>query len=77
MSKVVCPDCGGNLVLEELCQYSMLYKVGSTGKVYKRGKKVDQGTLEIIYLYCEKCRRRFDFDKWTLNESGDRITWLK
>lgn len=76
MRKIVCPDCGGNLVFEELCQCSVLYKVGSTGKIYKRGKKVDQGTLEIIYLYCGKCGRRVDFDKCTLNEFGDRITRL-
>lgn len=64
MSKVVCPDCGGNLTFESLCQYGLRQKVSSTGKLCKRTRKVDHGSMEANLLYCDKCKRCFDEDEY-------------
>ncbi len=75
MSKVVCPDCGGNLIFVELCQYGLQQKVSSTGKLCKRTRKVDYGSEEAFILYCAKCRRNFDEDEYTFDDDSVQLTF--
>jgi hypothetical protein len=56
MKRVVCPICGGTLVLENLCQYGEQQEVFKNGKIKKKVKKVDHGSMEFQYVFCEYCR---------------------
>ena len=73
MNKVVCPDCGGNLMYKEMHQYMQVWKVGSSGKIYKRSRKLDQGAMEVVYIQCSKCGRRFDIDEYTISQDGNKV----
>ncbi len=66
MKKVVCPDCGGNLMIEYLYQYGLQHKVSSTGRILSRTKKVDGGPLNDCILYCPACRRNFDDEEYSM-----------
>lgn len=75
MSKVVCPDCGGNLTFGVLCQYGLQQKVSSTGKLCKRTRKVDYGSEEAAILYCAKCKRSFNEDEYTFTADSVQLTF--
>lgn len=47
MSKVVCPDCGGNLTFEFLCQYGLQQKVSSIGRKLLAATKEEHYGAEI------------------------------
>lgn len=72
MKKVVCPICGGSLILENLCQYGEQQEICKNGKLRKKVKKVDYGLMEFQYLFCGDCGYRFDEDEF--NFMGDRVT---
>ena len=61
MSKIVCPKCGGRLTYETLCQYGIQQKVKSNGTLCKKTRRIDYGSMEHVYLFCENC-------KWTAEE---------
>ena len=69
MRKIVCPDCGGHLVVEEAYKCSRLYKVSDTGKIYKRSKKVYGGPIAVTGVYCAKCGRKVG-DKYAIDEDS-------
>ena len=51
-----CPKCGGtNLILDSLYQYGIVQKINKNGKVSKRGKKVDYGSIDCAYISCQDC----------------------
>lgn len=55
MDKIVCPECGGQLVYESLCQYGIIRKVRPDGLIQLRKKTVDYGSLDEDLLYCPEC----------------------
>lgn len=65
MKKVVCPICGGSLILENLCQYGERQKVCKNGKLRKKVTKVDYGSMEFQYLICSACGYHFDEDDFS------------
>lgn len=76
MKNVVCPKCGGALVYEELCQYGVQYKVGKNGKLSKRTKKVNHGSIDAAILFCSECNTCIDednffFDSGRIELEGD------
>ena len=73
--KIVCPDCGGTLIFEELCQYGEQHKVFKNGKVRREFKKVDHGTMEAFYLFCKACNKCIDEDDYIFK--GDSIDFVK
>ena len=57
MSTVIrsrCPQCGGAIIVSELYQYSFDYKVLKSGKLSKKYKKFDGGSMECCIAFCEK-----------------------
>lgn len=64
MKKCVCPKCGGTLILENLCQYGEQQEVCKNGRVKKKVKKVDHGSMEFQYLFCRECSFIFAEDKF-------------
>lgn len=52
-----CPLCGGRIIVSDLHQYSMDYVVLKRpfGKLSKKGKKVDCGTINNLIAGCEDC----------------------
>ncbi|MBR4606343.1 MAG: hypothetical protein IKO41_08995 [Lachnospiraceae bacterium] len=49
-----CPVCGGKLKVDTLYQYGLEYSVGKSGKVSKKYKKTDRGSMECASVFCEK-----------------------
>ena len=52
-----CPVCGGQLMVEECCQYSIVHFITAHGKMSKKAKRGDYGGIEGSFIYCsnEKC----------------------
>lgn len=50
-----CPLCGGRIIVSDLCQYSFDYVVLKRpfGKLSKKGKKVDSGSINSMIAGCE------------------------
>ena len=71
MKRVVCPICGGTLVLENLCQYGEQQEVCKNGKIKKKVKKVDHGSMEFQYVFCKHCGYNLDEDAFIYKD--DRI----
>lgn len=59
MKKVVCPECGGPLILESLCQYGRQQELCKNGKIKKKIKVVDQGPIDFQHIFCESCHYVF------------------
>ena len=52
----ICPNCGGtNLELDCLYQYGIIYKINKDGKVSKKYRKQDYGTMDCAYIHCCDC----------------------
>jgi len=75
MKKVVCPICGGSLILENLCQYGERQKVCKNGKIRKKVTKVDHGSIEFQYLICADCGYHFNEDDFYYNV--DHVVLIK
>lgn len=74
MKNVVCPECGGTLTFESLCQYGLKQKVSKNGKLCKRIIKKNYGSMEAALLYCSDCKKTFDEDDFIYH--GDSITFV-
>ena len=70
MSKVVCPECGGRLTLEILCQYGIRQKVKPDGTLCKRTRRKDHGSMEFDYLFCEACGWAADEEEFAAGPHG-------
>lgn len=71
MKKVVCPICGGSLVLENLCQYGERQKVCMNGNLRKKVERRDYGSMEFQYLFCCDCKYQFKENEF--NFHGDYV----
>ena len=56
MRKIVCPKCSDRLTFETLCQYGIQRKVRPDGTLCKQMRKIDYGSMEHVYLFCETCK---------------------
>ena len=73
-----CPVCGGKLTVSCLYQYSLDFVVTKSGKVSKRYKKCDGGSMECSNVSCENNDFMTDFEM-TVTEpieyQGKRVYW--
>lgn len=47
-----CPICGAPITASSLCQYSLDYKILKSGRMSKRYRKTDCGTMEVWLACC-------------------------
>ena len=60
-----CPICGGRIVVSDLYQYSLNYTMRKDGKIGKRGKRTDDGSLDASIAACENfkiCGAQWEVD---------------
>lgn len=70
MSKVVCPECGGRLTIEDLYQYGIKRKVKPDGTLCKRTRRTSAGSMEFAYLFCEACGWTAEENEFSYGSNG-------
>lgn len=74
MSTVIrsrCPQCGGAIIVSELYQYSLDYKVLKSGKLSKKYKRFDGGSMDCGIAFCEKlCGAEWSSEDFYIDENG-------
>ena len=49
-----CPKCGGTIIVSRLNMYSLSSPIGKRGKLLKKTKYHDDGSLDQMLACCEK-----------------------
>ena len=70
-----CPICNGTIVVSWLYQYSHDYKINRNGKLSKRRKITDGGSMEVAIATCEKCNLHWDSDEFEIDEKDRFIDY--
>lgn len=76
MSKIkCCPKCGGTIIVSRLNMYSLSSPIGRRGKLLKKTKYHDDGTLDQMLACCEnyisqKCDVHWATDEFVIDENG-------
>ena len=73
-----CPLCGGRIVVSDLYQYSLDYKMRKDGKIGKRRKYVDCGSMEVSLASCENyktCDARWEAEGFFVEPDGTFIDY--
>ena len=63
-----CPVCGGTIVVSDLYQYSYDYEIGKRGKLKKRGRRQDCGSMEVSVAGCLNCGESWDADAFYIED---------
>lgn len=70
-----CPACGGTIVVSWLYQYSHDFKINKNGKLGKRRKITDGGSMEVAIATCENCILHWDSDEFEIDENDRFIDY--
>lgn len=67
-----CPKCGSEIEVSFLYQYSHDYTIGKRGKMLKKYKTRDCGSMEICVARCtnEKCTAHWNADEFSIDSYG-------
>lgn len=65
-----CPKCGGEIEIFFLNQYSYVHKLTKSGRISKRCKKVDNGTMEAAVARCLSCGADWGDGEFTIDNEG-------
>lgn len=67
-----CPNCGGRIKISYLYQYSYDHFLGKHGKILKKCKKRDVGSMEIALANCtnESCDTSWEDGDFIVDENG-------
>lgn len=67
-----CPKCGGTIEISYLYQYSHNYLLGKRGKILKKYRSQDHGSMEVALACCtnEDCDARWEVDDFIIDEYG-------
>lgn len=63
-----CPVCGGTIVVSDLYQYSIDREIGKRGKLKKRYRKIDCGSMEVSIACCKDCGEYWDADAFYIED---------
>lgn len=73
MSKIkCCPKCGGTIGISYLYQYSHDYLLGKRGKILKKYRVQDMGSMEAALAYCtnKDCDTRWEVGDFFVDKYG-------
>lgn len=67
-----CPKCGGTIEISYLYQYSHNYLLGKRGKILKKYRSQDHGSMEVALACCtnEDCDARWEVGDFIIDEFG-------
>lgn len=65
-----CPKCGGEIEISFLNQYSYIHKLTKSGRISKRCKKEDNGTMEVAIARCCTCETNWGDGEFDIDEGG-------
>ena len=67
-----CPNCGGQIEVSKLYQYSLNHTVLKNGKLSKKSFKRDDGPLEVTIAGCinEDCNCTWDEGDFRIDENS-------
>ena len=56
----ICPKCGGNLVIEYIGNYGIIYNINKNGSIGRRKKRIMYESSGDYMVYCESCGTGYD-----------------
>lgn len=67
-----CPNCGGAIEISFLYQYSHDYLLGKRGKLLKKYKSCNLGSMEVALACCtnKACDTRWECDDFLIDDDG-------
>lgn len=65
-----CPKCGGEIEISYLNQYSYVYRLTKSGRISKRYKREDNGTMEVAVAGCRSCGADWGDGEFFIDEDG-------
>lgn len=68
-----CPLCGGRIVVSDLYQYSLDYTMRKDGKIGKRHKRGEDGSMNVSLASCENyktCDARWEEEEFFVEPDG-------
>ena len=72
--KIVCPECGGNLIYEAMGSYGTLYYVRKDGHIGRRLKSIMYEHSGDAMVYCSECSIGYEFRN---TEDGIRLVGVE
>lgn len=66
-----CPHCGGRMILCDHFALTHDYSIRKDGKLSKRYKTSDGGSIDCITAFCSTCKTSWDGDNTVIDE--DRV----
>lgn len=70
-----CPNCGSTIEISFLYQYSHDYLLGRHGKLQKKYRSRDHGSMEIALACCtnENCNTTWEVDDFFIDENNEFV----
>ncbi len=62
-----CPVCGGEIQVSFLCQYSQDCLLTKKGRVSRKYKMRDNGSMDIAVASCLSCGEYWDADEFSID----------
>lgn len=66
-----CPKCGSTIEVSILCQYSRNHIIGKRGKMLKKYKRRDEGSIDAALAFCtnEACDVQWEDRDFAIDEN--------
>lgn len=70
-----CPVCGGQIEVSELFQYAHDFRLNKNGKLSKKYKKRDVGSMEVAIAGCLDCGEYWDSEQFAIDQDDRFIDY--